>query len=100
MQTIEPQVAAPLKVLNQALAKKLALGNQVARFLRQNDCRLLDMILDGPQPLLRVTQPNRLLLTGFMRGLMLVRLKPGVTHCRAYLLGCEIEWTSFEEVVH
>jgi hypothetical protein len=90
----------PLRVLNQCLSQKLELANEVTRFLKHYNCHLLAVNLDGRRPLLRVERLGGPLLAEVARGVMLLRPAPGVSYCRAYLLGCEVEWLCPSEVLH
>lgn len=98
--SVPADLPKPLRVLNHCLSKKLELANEVTRFLKHHNCQLLGVNLDGVRPLLRVERPGGPLLAEVARGVMLLRPAPGVSYCRAYLLGCEVEWLCPSEVVH
>lgn len=84
--------ARPLRVLTPALNNKLQLANEVTRLLKKHDCQVVEVSLDHQRPLLRVTRAGGPLLGQVASGVIQIRPMPGVTFCRAYLLGCEIEW--------
>lgn len=92
--------STPLRVLTSDLAKKLALVNELTRFLRSHDCRVVDVAMDGKRPLLTVERVGGPLISEVCTGVILLRPAPGVKYCRAYLLGCEIEWLCPSEVAH
>lgn len=90
----------PLRVLTKAVADKLALANEVKRFLSRHDCKVLDVALGGKRPLLTVERVGGPLLSQVCTGVIQLRPAPGVRYCRAYMLGCEIEWLCPSEEVH
>lgn len=82
----------PLRVLNQDLADRLALANAVVRFLRPHGCRLLAIDLNGKRPRLTLERFGGPLLVSHITNLVYLREEPGTTRCRAFFMGCEIEW--------
>lgn len=89
---IPAEARAPLRVLNQDLADKLALANDVVRFLRPHGCRLLAVSLEGKRPRLTLERFGGPLLVSHITNLVYLREEPGTTRCRAFFMGCEIEW--------
>lgn len=90
----------PLRVLTGAMVDKLALANEVKRFLSHYGCKVLDVALGGKRPLLVVERVGGPLLSEVCTGVIQLRPASGVKYCRAYMLGCEIEWLCPSEEVH
>lgn len=90
----------PMRVLDHVLADKLALANAVTRFLRPHGCRLLALDLEGKRPRLTLERFGGPLLISRITNLVYLREEPGVTQCKAFFMGCEIEWRCHEEPTH
>lgn len=86
-----PAADAPLRVLNAALAARLALANRATRVVRNSGWRVVEVDLNRSRPLLMIEQGGGRMGDLQVTGLVCQQLPSGVIVYRAHLLGCEVQ---------